>query len=209
MQLVCDLIDPFLTSFALNVIAALAPGPDFLLVLRCAAIHGRSAGLAAAAGIGCGLLVFAAIALLATSVLITVVPAVSETVRIAGVVYLGYLGVSLVLSHGDSAGCLASPHRWRECLLAGFLTDVTNPKVFVFYLAIMPQFEAARSGQASLVATFAGAIAGAITVFAGVSILGGRTQAWMTPARIRCLDRASGLLLLGFAGVALAYHAIW
>lgn len=125
----------------------LTPGPDVLYIFSHALRSGVRAGLVAAMGIvsGCFVHVFAAAlgvgALLATS-------ATAFTVlKWAGAAYLMWMGVKLLLSKGGASAVVpagvsaeaASVKLWRV-YRQGFLTNVLNPKVALFFLAFVPQF---------------------------------------------------------------------
>ncbi|WP_138467772.1 LysE family translocator [Poseidonocella sp. HB161398] len=154
-----------LSTIAMFSLAALAlastPGPDMLLIASRSAAEGRVAGLATWAGIAAGTYCHAAAAAFGLSQLFLAVPAAYDLVRWAGAAYLLYLAWKAVTSGRSSANTAAAP-RGRRSLGAifrqGLLTNLLNPKMAIFVLALFPQF----------VDPDAGAVAGQILVMATI-----------------------------------------
>ncbi|BCL71832.1 putative Lysine/threonine efflux family protein [Vibrio nigripulchritudo MADA3029] len=138
------------SGIALNLI----PGPDSLYVMGRSATQGMKAGVVAGAGIGAGTLfhIFAAAfglsALLATSAMAFTV------VKIIGGLYLLYMAATMLLSKssssesGEKVELKKAP--LKSIFLQGFLTNVLNPKVALFFLAFVPQFISAESDSKAL-----------------------------------------------------------
>lgn len=123
---------------------ALAPGPDVVYVVARSLGQGRRAGLIAAGGISCGLMIHATAAVLGLSSLIAHAPALYEALRWAGVGYLLYLGAraftgSDQLPWTDAADGPTRPPM-RRVFLQAVLNNLLNPKVILFFLAFLPQF---------------------------------------------------------------------
>jgi threonine/homoserine/homoserine lactone efflux protein len=195
----------FAQGFALNAVASLVPGPDMLLVLRSSTARGRVAGLLSAAGIVCGLVVYSLVALLAASAIAAAPPLLFDVVRLAGALYLGYLGAQLLRSQGMPAHAGAEEgSAGRGYLAQGLITNLTNPKCVLFYLAVLTQFDAARQGLGLRGCLLAGLVIGPLCSFVSLSFLGGFVHSRLTPRATRRIDRASGALLLGFAVLAVA-----
>jgi RhtB (resistance to homoserine/threonine) family protein len=122
----------------------MAPGPDSLLIMTRSARQGWRAGSAAALGIGCGSLVHTCAAALGLSALLATSATAFTVVKLVGAIYLLYVGIGLLRRQkqkveATGAGQLqALPY--RQIFLQGFLTNVLNPKVAVFFLAFVPQF---------------------------------------------------------------------
>ena len=121
-------------------ILTVIPGPDTFLALRQGLSGGLRAALPAIIGIQFGLLVHASIVGLGLAVLLRESPRAYGAVQVAGVLYLAFLGVrSLMAARRMSAAALPPPTT-RASFRDGFLNNVFNPKVALFYLGFLPQF---------------------------------------------------------------------
>lgn len=123
----------------------IAPGPDSLLIMSRSASQGWRAGSAAALGVGTGTLVHVLAAALGLSTLLAASSTAFTVVKLVGAAYLVYIGLALLLRRGTPAAAEtpaapSAPLSWRRIWFQGFLTNVLNPKVAVFFLAFVPQF---------------------------------------------------------------------
>ncbi|MGI3901974.1 MAG: LysE family translocator [Janthinobacterium lividum] len=147
---------PHLANIALFAAAALAlactPGPDMLLILSRSVTQGRRAGFASLFGAQVGIYCHAAAVALGLSELFRAVPLAYDAVRYAGAVYLLVLAVSAFRSKASSP---SAPRPTPTLSLAavfrqGLLTNVLNPKVALFALALFPQFVSPDAGPVAL-----------------------------------------------------------
>ncbi|MEV6828827.1 LysE family translocator [Amycolatopsis sp. NPDC051102] len=188
------------------VLVLIVPGPDTALVLKNFLAGGKRGGALTALGIGSGNLVQGVAAALGLSAVIVRSEPVFLTLKWAGAAYLAYLGVKALIAawRGDySPLAQAKPRggrRWRE----GFLCNLTNPKVLVFSLSMLPQFLTPDSSIAEslLLAATVGVLA---TLWQFVLVAGvHRVRGRLKRRRVRrVLDGATGTALVGF-GAALA-----
>jgi threonine/homoserine/homoserine lactone efflux protein len=137
-----------LWAFALvATLLAITPGADTLLVVRNALTRGRTAALAAVAGIAGGCVVHATLSAVGVSLILVQSAEAFAALKLCGAAYLIVLGVQSVRrwlrpdgrSPVTAEGGRAAPRRLRS-FLEGLLTNVLNPKVGIFYLAFLPQF---------------------------------------------------------------------
>jgi threonine/homoserine/homoserine lactone efflux protein len=204
-------LDPhLLAAFTVaTIVATLAPGPDMLFVLSSGMRGGPRAGLLATAGIATGEAIHVLAAAAGLSVLFTAVPEAFTALRIAGAVYLAFLGVQMIRQRGDlivAAGG-GAPVSGRRVYLAGFLTNLSNPKMIAFSVAFLPQFVDPARG--SVWAQFA--VLGAVLIVlefvidGGVGVFAGRIGAWLRRRHTvrRWVDTATGGILIAL-GVRLA-----
>lgn len=145
-----------LSTLALFSVAALAltatPGPDMLLIASRSMSQGRGAGFATLAGIQVGTYCHALAAALGLSQLFLVVPVAYDIVRYAGAAYLLYLAWKTFRSNG---AIFAPPGGLRHHPLGamfrqGLLTNLLNPKMALFVLALFPQFVVPEAGSVAL-----------------------------------------------------------
>nr|WP_315252210.1 LysE family translocator [uncultured Duganella sp.] len=148
-----------LTLFIISgLLLNLMPGPDNLLIMTRSATQGWRAGSAAALGIGAGTMAHVLAAALGLSALLSTSAAAFTVVKWVGAAYIVYMGIGMLRAklRGEDDGAAevatraAQPLAWRKIFLQGFLTNVLNPKVALFFLAFVPQFIAADSGNKPL-----------------------------------------------------------
>ena len=145
-----------LSTLALFSIACLAltatPGPDMLLIASRSASQGKASGFATLAGIQLGTYCHALAAAFGLSQLFLVVPLAYDVVRYAGAAYLLYLAWKTFRSTGVA---LAPTDGLRRLSIAvvfrqGLLTNLLNPKMALFVLALFPQFVWPEAGSVAL-----------------------------------------------------------
>lgn len=136
------------TFVVLAAALTVSPGADTLLVIRNVVARGRGAGIATAFGICCGLFVHATLSALGLSVLLAHSAWAYELVKILGAVYLVWLGLQSLaqalrrsgVEDDTAATAAATASLHGRSFREGLVTNVLNPKVAVFYLALLPQF---------------------------------------------------------------------
>jgi threonine/homoserine/homoserine lactone efflux protein len=129
----------------------LTPGPDTLYIVSRSSTQGWRAGAVAALSIGAGTFVHIAAAALGLSAILAASATAFTAVKVVGAAYLLYVGISLIRSSGKqqaSTGAIGiRPASIRDIFVQGFLTNVLNPKVALFFLAFLPQFVAADASS--------------------------------------------------------------
>lgn len=131
-----------LTFIAAAGVLTITPGLDTALVLRTAARQGARRAAAAVIGIAAGCLVWGAGAALGITTLLATSPVAFETLKWAGAAYLVWIGLGLLLrrSSPSAADNEVTDRGSGSVLRRGFLTNMLNPKVGLFYAAFLPQF---------------------------------------------------------------------
>lgn len=166
----------FLAFLGAAMLLTLAPGPDNLLVLSLGASRGRRLGVAFGLGCATGCLSHTALAALGVSALIAATPAAFTALKVAGGLYLVWLGWQALRSRGGLALQNAGGDESALRLFGkGLVANAINPKVITFFLAFLPQFVDTTRGDApwqmvqlGVVFTLQGAVLfGAIGWFAG------------------------------------------
>ncbi len=196
------------------VVLILIPGPDFAVVTRNTLVGGRRRGVWTSLGVGSSNLLQGAAAAAGLGAVVVRVEPLFQAIKWAGIGYLVFLAVQALRSavRGDYPSASDGGERsatqaiagWRQ----GFLSNITNPKVLVFYLAVLPQFLGRDSGIPVLL-TYAvsHATLGLGYLFVLVTFL---HQARTVLARRRVrrgLDATTGLALLGFSAKLATEHA--
>ncbi len=128
---------------AASAAVAVVPGPDILYVVGRGVGQGRRAALVSALALNTGALVHAAFAALGVSVLIQQSAPAFYAVKYAGAAYLVYLGVRMALDRGalrTREEEQLPPGRLRAVFAQGVVTDLLNPKVYLFFASFLPQF---------------------------------------------------------------------
>ncbi len=195
------------------------PGPDVLVVVR-NAVLGRAAGVATVLGTLAGLAVHGAAAAVGLSALIAASATAFTALKLLGAAYLIYLGVQALwttrsrpnrpetqrravsaVPTGEVPGGLPI----RRAVRQGFLTNVLNPKVAVFFLAFLPQFVAPGAPVAASTALLATVFVAmtAVYLLLLVALTVHAAAVLSRPSLRRWLDRIAGTVLIGF-GVRLA-----
>ena len=144
---------PQLSAFlAAAALVTLAPGPDNLMVLSLGMARGRRAGIAFGLGCALGCLNHTLLAALGIGALIAASPPAFNALRIAGGLYLAWIGVQAI-RHArplDAPGPAdAGRDTPRALFLKGLVANAINPKVILFFLAFLPQFVDGGRGQAA------------------------------------------------------------
>jgi threonine/homoserine/homoserine lactone efflux protein len=144
-----------LSGLLLNV----TPGPDTLYIVARSTAQGLRGGAMAAMGIGAGTLVHILGAALGLSALLAASATAFTVVKVAGAIYLLYVGISLLRSTVRPQSAVhIEPASLRTVFMQGFLTNVLNPKVALFFLALLPQFVDADAPSKPLAFLFLGVI---------------------------------------------------
>lgn len=131
-----------LLAFAtLTVLVAYFPGPALLYTAAQTISHGRKAGLMAMLGIHIGCYVHVFAAAFGLSAVFKHVPELYVAVKLAGALYLVWLGIGMIRSRLTAPDApVAPPKTVRRALIDSFIVEILNPKVALFFIALLPQF---------------------------------------------------------------------
>ena len=138
-------METFLSFVAVAAVAVLMPGPDAFVVMRTALAGGRRAGVWAGAGSAIGNLIWGAASVVGVTGLLAASGAAFSAVKLAGAVYLVYLGVQSLRAarRGETLTAEAAAGERLSAATAfrrGLASDLLNVKVGLFFTALMPQF---------------------------------------------------------------------
>src|ERR1700759_2924286 len=139
----------------------ITPGPDSLFIMARSATQGWRAGFVACWGVGSGVFVHVFAAALGLSALLATSATAVAVVKVIGAAYLVWIGIGMLRARGEAAQAVdVAPRvlRYRDIFRQGFLTNVLNPKVALFFLAFVPQFIAPDAHSKPLAFIALGAI---------------------------------------------------
>jgi threonine/homoserine/homoserine lactone efflux protein len=198
-----------LLAFSLVAVAFIAiPGPSNLYVMARGLQSGSAAAIAGAAGCATGAMTYVAATAAGLSAIIASSQVVFAGLHYAGAAYLCWLGIAALRSPASApprADGRGSP--WRS-YRQGMYVELGNPKVALFFLALLPQFLHSGSGPAALQVLVLGAIFVAIGLASDslYALSSGRLSRWLArrPKRWLRQHRATGVLYLGLGGWAAA-----
>lgn len=188
-------------------LAYLIPGPDMAVILR-SATRGSRAGAAAAVGAQLGLCVHLALAVAGLSVVLARYPEALTAIRLAGGLYLLYLGGRLIVPTLRRAGSSAPSVEengvsTRSAFGQGLFTNLLNPKAVLFFAAVLPQFLVAGAVPVWVQIVTLGVldIVLGFVAWTAVVALGVRLSAVLRRQRVRqWWDRVTGAVLGGVGG---------
>lgn len=134
-----------MSLYAAFLVAAFAlcvtPGPDMMFIIAMGGRGGPAAGVMAAFGVACAMLVHAVAAALGLSALFTTLPTLYHVLRWAGAAYLLYLAVKAFRDRSvPGEGSAPAGAGLRRAFWQGAVTNLLNPKVILFNVAFLPQF---------------------------------------------------------------------
>ncbi len=201
-------------SWPLFIIASLVliatPGQDMILVMSRSVAQGPAAGVATAAGVSVGLVGHTVLATLGLGAILRTSEWLFIALKLVGAAYLIYLGVGLLRTRGATLLTQAVPRRsLRRLFFDGAISNISNPKIAVFYFAFLPQFVTPGAARPTLTVFVLGLVFAALTflVKGPVGLIAGRLSRWLRarPAALTGLYRSSGAVLL-LLGIKLAFE---
>ncbi|MGI5165164.1 LysE family translocator [Spirillospora sp. CA-253888] len=198
-------------AFALaSVVLVLIPGPDQALITKSSLTGGRAAGIMTTLGGVLGLGVHATMAAVGLSALLLASATAFTVMKVVGAAYLVWMGVQTLRAAARSrregrpaeAEAVRAPVRKAVALRQGFLSNVLNPKVALFFVTLLPQFLDAGGtapwAQALLLSLIFAAVY--FAYFALYVAAVDRLGRWLRRPRVKAgIERVTGVLLIAFA----------
>jgi threonine/homoserine/homoserine lactone efflux protein len=168
------------------------PGLDMAFVLASSVTGGRRGGMAAIGGIVVGGIGHVVMATLGVAVVLQVMPGVFNAVLVVGAVYMGWIGWTIVRRRDAAAPAVETTAATRT-FRRGAVTNLLNPKAYLFTLAVFPQFMRREFGPLWIQAAEMSAIiiATQVSIYGAVALVGGR---WLQGSPV--MTRAVGVLLI-------------
>ncbi|CAM3344501.1 LysE family translocator [Halomonas lysinitropha] len=191
----------WLSLAAVCAMGAMSPGPSLALVLRHTLGGGRLPGVAAALAHALGVGFYALLTVWGLGALIVRFPMLFQAITWGGAAYLAWLGIkALRAGRGGALDAAAMVTSRRQAAREGMLVALGNPKLILFFIALLSQFVTPDMSLAAkaLVVLTAMVIDGGWYVLVAVGLSHSRVLPWLQ-ARAHWLNRITGVLLLALA----------
>jgi threonine/homoserine/homoserine lactone efflux protein len=200
-----------LTFVLLAVVLILVPGPSVLFVVTRSLTLGARAGLATVVGNATGAYTQVVAVALGIGALVQESIHVFTAIKLAGAAYLVYLGAQTFCHRRSLVAALDTPverKRARRIFADAYLVGVLNPKVVVFFMAILPQFVDPSAGAVAVQLLLLGAIFCLIALVCDSmwALAAGAARTWLagSPRRLAAIGGTGGVVMIGLgAGLAL------
>jgi threonine/homoserine/homoserine lactone efflux protein len=186
------------------------PGPSVLFVIGRSLALGRIGGLLSVVGNAAGALVIAAAVALGVGVVVEQSVALFTAIKIAGALYLMFLGFRAIRHRNDlvhAPALVARPRGAGRMLAEGFVVGVSNPKTIVFLVAVLPQFVDYPRGGIPLQLATLGAVFVAVALASDSiwALVAGSVRDWFarSPRRIGRLGATGGVMMIGLGAAVL------
>ncbi len=191
-----------------SIILIITPGQDMILVMSRSISQGCKAGVATAAGVSVGLLGHTVLAALGLGALLHASEILFTVMKFLGAAYLIYLGVKLFRNSHASLNISGLPEAsLRKVFFQGVISNLSNPKIAIFYIAYLPQFMPSGTENPTTMLFMLGTAFALLTflVKGPIGYGAGVLSSWLRsrPAVIGWINRASGVVLIGL-GLRLA-----
>ena len=198
-------LELYLAYLAACLAITIIPGPTVTLIVANSLTHGVRAGLLNVAGTQLGLGLMMATLVIGLASVIETMGWWFDWLRLAGAVYLVWLGWKLIRASGEVDEAGAGPKPRGGFFLQGLLVMLSNPKALIFFGAFIPQFvDPGADHRTQVVLLGLTAMAMALVTDGAYAVLTGRAGRLLTRARVRLVSRISGGCLIG-GGIWLAF----
>jgi threonine/homoserine/homoserine lactone efflux protein len=193
-----------------SLVLIVTPGQDMVLVMSRSIAQGAAAGVATAAGVSVGLVGHTVLVTLGLGAILRASEWLFVALKLAGAAYLIYLGIALLRTRGVALAVHAAAQRSvARLFIDGALSNISNPKIAIFYFAFLPQFVLPGAAHPTLSVFALGLLFAALTflVKGPVGFFAGLLSAWLRsrPGFLVWLYRSSGAILIGL-GIRLAFE---
>lgn len=191
-----------------SLLIILTPGQDMVLVMSRSIASGSKAGVTTAAGISVGLIGHTLLATVGLGALLSSSAVLFKLIKYAGAAYLIYLGVKMFrFSRSTLHPAHVATVSVKKMFCQGMLSNISNPKITLFYFAFLPQFIPLHTPAHAFYIFILGTSFAVLTflIKAPIGYCAGRLSSWLRahPSSIMCINRVSGLMLIGL-GLRLA-----
>ena len=198
----------WLLFIAASLVLIATPGQDMILVMSRSVAQGAASGVATAAGVSVGLLGHTVLATLGLGAILRTSEWLFVGLKLVGAVYLLYLGIGLLLTKRKELTLGSAARRSLGTLFRdGAFSNLSNPKIAIFYFAFLPQFVSPSAQHPTLSLLVLGSAFAALTflIKGPVGVFAGVLSGWLRsrPSVLAWVYRSSGAVLVGL-GLRLA-----
>jgi threonine/homoserine/homoserine lactone efflux protein len=204
-------IGHLLAFLAVSLLVIVTPGPDTALTIRNSLFRGRRGGVITAAGVAVGQSVWACCTAAGVASLVSASQPALLALRVAGAGYLVYLGVHALLDSRRASVSEPARHCERRAgivgpLGQGLISNLSNPKMLVFFVSLLPQF----AGGSSFLTLFGLGLVFCTMTFVWLSAYAAvvdRVGGFLRRVRVRrAVDRITGAVLIALGARLAAEH---
>ena len=193
-----------------SLLVIFIPGQDLILVMSRGMTQGAKAGIATAAGVSTGLLGHTILTALGLGALLMSSEIFFTLLKYVGAAYLSYLGIKLIFSPAQEFKLESKESKpLSKLFIIGSLSNISNPKITIFYFAFLPQFISTDVENPTLLLLILGISFAVLTflVKAPIGYFAGVASLWVRsrPIVIKLINRVSGAVLIGL-GIKLAFE---
>ena len=192
-----------LAAFAIIVI----PGPSVLFAVGRSIALGRRAGIVSVVGNSLATIPIVAAVALGLGFLVAQSIVAFTIIKVAGALYIVFLGIQAIRHRKDGSieAAAMAPRSTVRMLGEGFLVGISNPKLLVFFVAVLPQFVNYRAGAIQEQMVVLGMVFLVIALLSDSTwaVLAGTARGWFarSPKRAERLAATGGIMLIGLGGV--------
>jgi threonine/homoserine/homoserine lactone efflux protein len=191
-----------------SMVIILTPGQDMILVMSRSISQGKKAGIFTALGVSIGLMGHTLLATLGLGALLMASEWLFNAIKFIGAAYLLYLGYQLLTSKEHKLTMKDMPKiSYKKMFLQGAISNISNPKITIFYFSYLPQFVIHNGGSEAIQLFILGTTFAIITFFlkAPIGYIAGNLSSWIKarPNVLNYINNTSGIILVAL-GIKLA-----
>jgi len=191
-----------------SMVIILTPGQDMILVMSRSISQGKKAGIFTAFGVSIGLMGHTLLATLGLGALLIASEWLFNSIKFIGAAYLIYLGYQLLTAKEPKMAMKNMPSiSYRKMLLQGAISNISNPKITIFYFSYLPQFVVQNGGSQAIQLFVLGTTFAVITFFlkAPIGYIAGNLSSWIKerPSVLKYINKTSGIIIISL-GIKLA-----
>ncbi len=199
----------FILFLATSILVILTPGQDMFLVMSRSIALGKKAGVVTAAGVSVGLIGHTILAFCGLGAILKTSVVLFTAIKLIGAGYLLWLGFNLLRSRGQSLHFSAVAEMpLQRLFLQGAISNISNPKIAIFYFSFLPQFISTEFGNPAQILLILGLMFALLTfcLKAPIGFAAGSLAHRLreNPAIQLWLNRCSGFILM-VLGLRLAF----